>query len=121
MLFLGQLLNQAAFEEAMDHPQPGDTFPVHMGWKLPAGGQLQVTVQAQVEALESDKNRMRCRILEVQAASGNRPESEVDPIYFERVMGLIGKQALFPLDALQGIVLPLRLATLTGEHHFFFD
>jgi hypothetical protein len=64
---------------------------------------------------------MRCRLLQIQAASGNRPESEVDSLYFERVMGLVGKRALVPLDAIKGIVLPLRLATLTGEHSYFFD
>jgi hypothetical protein len=28
---------------------------------------------------------------------------------------------MMPLDARQGIVLPLRLATLTGQHDYFFD
>lgn len=105
----------------MEQPKPGDTFSVHMGWKLPGGNHLQVTFKAQVEALELDKNRMHCRLLEVQAASGNRPQAAVDPYYFERVMELVGKRALIPVDALGGIVLPLRLATLTGEHHFFFE
>ena len=105
----------------MNQPQPGDTFPVHMGWTLSAGHRFRVTFEVQVEALELDKNRLRCRLLRVQAASGSQPEPEVDPIYFERVMGLVGKQALIPLDALQGIVLPLRLATLMGEQHYFFE
>jgi hypothetical protein len=105
----------------MEGPQPDDTFPVHMGWTLPDGTRLRVTFKVQVEALELDKNRMRCRLLQIQSAAGNRPESEVDPEYFERVMGLIGKRAMIPLDARQGIVLPLRLATLTGEHNYFFD
>lgn len=105
----------------MDQPQPGDTFPVQMGWTLPGGKRLQVTFQARVETLELDKNRMRCRLLQVQGASGNRPQAEMDAYYFERVLALIGKRALIPLDACQGIVLPLRLATLTGEHHYFFD
>ena len=48
--------------------QPGDTFPVHVGWILPDGHRLQVAFEAQVEALELDKNRMRCRLLRVQAA-----------------------------------------------------
>ena len=105
----------------MDQPQPGDTFPVQMGWTLPGGTRLQVTFQARVEAMVVDKNRMRCRLLQVLAAGGNRPQAEMDPYYFEQVMGLIGRQAMIPLDAFQGIVLPLRLATLTGEHHYFFD
>lgn len=105
----------------MDQPQPGEIFPVHMGWTLPDGNRLQVTVEVRVKAVELDKNRMLCQLLQIQAASGNRPESEVDPIYFAHVMGLIGKQALIPLEAHHGIVLPLRLATLTGEHHYFFD
>jgi hypothetical protein len=106
---------------SVDQPQPGDTFPVHMGWTLPDGHRLQVTFEAQVEALELDKNRMRCLLLRVQAANGSQPESEVDSYYFDRVMELVGKRALIPLDALQSVVLPLRLATLTGEHPFFSD
>jgi hypothetical protein len=102
-------------------PQPGDTFPVQMSWKLPDGTRLQVAFEVQVEALETEKNRMRCRLLRVQAASGNRRESEVDPTHFQRLLGLVGKRALIPLDALQGVVLPLRWATLTGEHPYFFD
>ena len=105
----------------MNQPQPGDTFPIHMGWTLPGGNRLQVTVEVRVKAVELNKNRMLCQLLHIQAASGNRHESEVDPFYFAQVMGLIGKQALIPLEARQGIVLPLRLATLTGEHHYFFD
>jgi hypothetical protein len=105
----------------MEAPQPDETFPVHMGWTLPDGIRLRVTFEVQVEALELDRNRMRCRLLQVQSAGGSRPESEVDPEYFEHVMGLIGKRAMIPLDARQGIVLPLRLATLTGEHKYFFD
>jgi hypothetical protein len=92
-----------------------------MGWTLPDGHRLQVTFEVQVEALELEKNRMRCLLLRVQAADGSQPEMEVDPYYFDRVMGLVGKRALIPLDALGGIVLPLRLATLTGEHPFFSD
>jgi hypothetical protein len=105
----------------MDHPQPGDTFPIHMGWTLPDGNRLRVTFEVQVEILELDSNRMRCCLLHLQAASGSQPESEVDPEYFLRVMGLTGKRALIPLDARDGLPLPLRLATLTGEHPFFFD
>jgi hypothetical protein len=52
----------------MDQPKPGDMFPVHMSWKVPDGHRLQVTFEVQVEALELDKNRMRCRLLQVQAA-----------------------------------------------------
>ena len=105
----------------MDQPQRGDIFPVHMGWKVPGGHRLQVTFKVRVEALELDKNRMRCRLLRIEAAGGSQPESEVNRYYFEQVMGLLGKRAMIPLDARQGIVLPLRLATLTGEHPFFFD
>jgi hypothetical protein len=105
----------------VDGPQPGASFPLYMSWKLPDGNRLQVTFTAQVETLELDGNRMLCRLLEIQAAGGDRPESEVDPYYFERVMDLPGKRARVPLDAFHGIVLPLRLATLTGEHPYFFD
>jgi hypothetical protein len=105
----------------MDQPQAGDTYPIHIGWQLPDATRLEVTFRVQVEGVELDKNRIRCRLLQIQAASGNRPESEVDPRYFEHLMRLIGKQAALPLDALQGVVLPLRLATLTGEHTFFSE
>lgn len=105
----------------MDRPRAGEIFPVHLAWRLPDGNRLKVTFEAQVEGLELDKNRMRCRLLRIQAAIGNRPQSEVDSRYFDLVMGLVAKRALFPLDAFEGIVLPLRLATLTGEHGFFFD
>lgn len=105
----------------MELPQPGETFPVQMSWRLPDGNRLQVTFEAEVETLEMAKNRMRCRLTRIQAASGTQPEEEVDPYYFRQVMDLIGKRALVPFEALKGIVLPLRLTTLTGEHHYFFD
>jgi hypothetical protein len=105
----------------MEQLQTGDRFPVRMGWTLPDGTRLRVTFQAEVEDLEPDKNRIRCRLLEIRAASGSRPEEEIDPLYLNHVMDLIGKRALIPLEARQGIVLPLRLATLIGEHHYFFD
>jgi hypothetical protein len=92
-------------------PQPGDIFPIHVGWKLPDGHQLQVTFEVQVEEIELDKNRMRCQLLRVQEAGGSQPQADVNPLYFDRVMGLVGKWAMIPLDAWQGIVLPLRLAT----------
>jgi hypothetical protein len=103
-----------------DLPRPGDTFPVHVGWTLPDGHRLRVTFKVRVEALELDKNRLRCRLLRIQSAGGSQPKVDVDPFYFERVTELVGKRALVPLDALRGVVLPLRLATLTGEHPYFF-
>ena len=105
----------------MDYPQVGDTFPVHMGWTLPDGNRLRVTFEVQVETVELDSNRMGCCLLRVQAAGGSQPESEVDPEYLLQVMGMTGKRALVPLDARDGLLLPLRLATLTGEYPFFFD
>jgi hypothetical protein len=105
----------------MAEPQPGDVFPIHMGWTLPNGHRLQVAFEVQVEEVELGKNRMRCQLLRVQEAGGSQPQADVDPLYFDRVMGLVGKWAMIPLDACQGVVLPLRLATLMGEHPFFFD
>jgi hypothetical protein len=105
----------------MDQPQPGDTFPIHMGWTLPDGHRIQATFKVQVEALELEKNRMRCRLLEIETVKGSKPASEVDAGYLTRVGMLVGRRALIPMEALRGLVLPLRLATLTGEHPYFFD
>ncbi len=105
----------------MNAPQPGDTFSLHAAWRLPDNHRLRVTFAARVEALERDKNRLRCRLLSVQAAGGTQPEENVPPHYLQRIMALVGKRAWVPLVALEGTVLPLRLATLTGEHPFFFD
>jgi hypothetical protein len=103
----------------MDEPQPGDTFSVQMGWTLPDGHRIQATFKVQVEAFEPEKNRMRCRLLEIEAVVGSKPASEIDPEYLSRVGMLVGKRALIPTEALRGLVLPLRLATLTGEHPYF--
>jgi hypothetical protein len=105
----------------MTDPHVGDVIPVHMAWTLPDGHRLRVTFEAQVEAVELGRNRLCVQLLKIQTASGSQPESEVEPYYLERVMGLIGKRAQAPLDALHGIVLPLRLATLMGEHSYFSD
>jgi len=105
----------------MDQPHPGDTFPAHMGWTLPDGHRIQATFKAQVEALEPEKNRMRCRLLEIETVTGSKPASQVDPKYLKRVGMLVGKRAMIPMEARHGLVLPLRLATLTGEHPYFFD
>jgi hypothetical protein len=105
----------------MTDVHPGDVIPVDVAWTLPDGHRLRVTFAAQVEALERGKNRLCVQLLAVQAASGTQPESDVEPHYLERVMGLIGKRAQVPLDTLGGIVLPLRLETLTGEHPYFSD
>jgi len=105
----------------MTDPHLGDVIPVRVAWTLPDGHRLHVTFEAQVEALELDRNRLRIQLLKIEAASGSQPESEVEPRYLERVMGLIGKRAQVPLDTLHGTVLPLRLATLMGDHPYFSD
>lgn len=105
----------------MIDPQLGDVILVNMAWTLPDGHRLTVTFESQVEAVELDRNRLRVQLRKIQAAGGSQPESEVEPYFLERVMALIGKRAQVPLDTLQGIVLPLRLATLTGEHPYFSD
>ena len=117
---LSRLLSRD-LELDMHHPQLGDTVSIHIGWKLPDGHRLAVTFEARIEAFETDNNRLRCRLLRVMSSGGSQPEANVAPRYFDLVLALVGKRALVPLDALEGIVLPLRLATLTGEHHFFFD
>ena len=105
----------------MTDPQLGDVILVKMAWTLPDGHRLSVTFESQVEDLELEKNRLRVQLLKIRAAGGSQPESEVESYYLERVMGLVGKRAKVPLDTLVGIVLPLRLATLTGEHPYFSD
>jgi hypothetical protein len=108
-------------ERKMIDPQLGDVILVNMAWTLPDGHRLRVTFESQVEAVEWDKNRLCIQLLKIQEARGSQPESEVEPYFLERVMGLIGKRAQVPIDTLRGIVLPLRLATLTGEHPYFSD
>jgi hypothetical protein len=120
MLFLPALCSKVGGRKMVD-PQLGDVVLVNMAWALPDGHRLRVTFESQVEAVELDGNRLRIRVLKIQAAGGSQPESEVEPYFLERVMALIGKHAQVPLDTLQGIVLPLRLATLTGEHPYFSD
>ena len=96
--------------------KPGDRLPVHMAWTLPDGRRLRATFQAEVLALDPAADRWHGRLIEIL---------HLDPAladeWTERVYCQVGKRVLFPNEATTGMVLPLKVGTLTGQIRYFLE
>jgi len=100
-------------------PNLDNEFDLLCGWQATNGSRLRATFRAQ--ALEKDKgrsDRMRVRLGELTEFSW---QGAPDESLLPHLRALTGKQALVAPQALEGLRLPLKLATLTGEVPYFFD
>lgn len=104
----------------------GDNFPVQFVWKLPDGDYIRAVFQVTVLALipAADKYMVRLDKLiagRQETPSGDpRPKEELSTAYWAMVGRLPGRKITIAYEADDGRSLHLRLATLTGEHDFFF-
>jgi hypothetical protein len=73
-----------------------------------------------VEDYEPKGDRFQCRILELVDASGIQSGSELTQEMLDR---LVGQHVLVPREGLNGLVLRLKMTTLTGglKKPYFFN
>jgi len=86
----------------------------------PATGMVRVTYRVEVESYEPRGDRFQCKLLELVEASGVRSGSELTQEMLDR---LVGQHVLVPREGLNGLILRLKMTTLTGglKRPYFFD
>ena len=100
--------------------EPGAQLPLRFAWS-PATGKVHATYRVEVESYEPRGDRFQCKLLELVEASGVQSGSELSQ---EMLDGLVGQHVLVPREALNGLILRLKLTTLTGglkKPYFFND
>jgi hypothetical protein len=106
--------------------QVGESFRVQFAWKLPEGDYLRAVFEAQVlDTIPSaDKYIVRLNKLVAgrqETAEGEmRPREEFSSEYWALVAQIAGNKLSLAYEADDGRALHLRLATLTGEHNYFW-
>jgi len=104
----------------------GDAFPVQFVWNLPDGDYIRAVFRVTVLALIPAADKYRVRLDELvagrqeTAAGEMRPTEQLSTDYWALVGRLVGHQITLAYEVEDGRPLHLRLATLTGEHDFFF-
>jgi len=99
--------------------QQGTQLPLRFAWS-PVTGMVRATYRVEVESYEPRGDRFQCRLLELVEASGVRSGSELTQ---EMLDGLVGQHVLVPREGLNGLVLRLKMTTLTGglKRPYFFN
>lgn len=106
--------------------QPGESFPIQFVWKLPNDDYIRAVFRAEVVSLVEPAEKYFLRLSELMAgrqetAVGEiRPKEALTRPFWALVGRLIGRKVLVAYEAEDGRPLHMRLATLTGEHDFFF-
>jgi hypothetical protein len=97
----------------------GHQFDLHFAWR-PSTGLVYAIFKAEVERYEPRGNRYQCKLIELIEASGIHSGSELSRAMIDR---LVGQQVLVPQEALDGLVLRLKMSTLTGglKKPYFFE
>lgn len=85
----------------------------------PPPGRVRAAYRAEVLRYEQGGSRYVCRLAELLSVEKNAAGEISD----ETLHGLIGKCVRVPGEALNGMTLPLKMSTLTGERArpYFFD
>lgn len=100
---------------------PGLRFVPVMQWRLKNDEFIWAGFELEIVTVEAEFRRLLCRLTDLKALRTSVPPEEVDPVLLIRVHGLVGRYARIPYEAFFGTKLALKLETLTGLHHFFFD
>lgn len=106
--------------------QKGDSFSLQFVWQLPEGDYIRAIFTADVLAIDTAADKYTVRLRELTAgrqetATGQaRPQTELTQTYWRLVGRLQGRRLIIAFEAADGRPLHLRLATLTGDHNFFF-
>ena len=104
----------------------GDAFPVQFVWNLPDGDYIRAVFRVTVLALIPAADKYIVRLNELVAgrqetAEGEaRAREELSTEYWALVGRLVGRKVTVAYEVEDGRPLHMRLATLTGEHDFFF-
>ena len=103
----------------MTSPEPGAQLPLRFAWS-PATGMVRATYRVEVERYEPKGDRFQCKLLELVEASGIRSGSVLTQ---EMLDSLVGQHVLAPREGLNGLVLRLKMTTLTGglKKPYFFN
>ena len=99
--------------------EPGAQLPLRFAWS-PATGNVRATYRVEVERYEPKGDRFQCKLLELVEASGIRSGSELTQ---EMLDQLVGQHVLVPREGLNGLILNLKMTTLTGglKKPYFFN
>lgn len=81
---------------------------------------VRATYRVELESYEPRGDRFQCKLLELVEASGVRADSELTQAMLDR---LVGQHVLVPREGLNGLVLRLKMTTLTGglKRPYFFN
>jgi hypothetical protein len=99
--------------------EPGTQLPLRFAWS-PSTGLVRATYRVEVESYEPRGDRFQCKLLELVEASGVRSGSELTQEMLDR---LVGQHVLVPREGLNGLILRLKMTTLTGglKRPYFFN
>ncbi|HZY45494.1 MAG TPA: hypothetical protein VFF70_12165, partial [Anaerolineae bacterium] len=94
-------------------------FDLHLAW-APSTGMVRATYRAEIERYESKGDRFQCKLIELVAASGLQSDSELTRAM---ISNLIGQHVLVPREGVEGMILRLKMTTLTGglKRPYFFN
>jgi hypothetical protein len=100
-------------------PEKGDQTTLHFAWS-PSTGMVRATYRVEVEGYEPRGDRFQCNLLELVEVSGIQSGSELTQEMLDR---LVGQHVLVPREGLSGLILRLKMTTLTGglKRPYFFD
>ena len=88
---------------------------VSMGWKLPEGNRVKATFDTQFVSYEAGKDRWVV-VFERNLTDLTGVEAHARTL----IEALAGKWAYVPNEARDGITLPLKYETLTGQIRFYY-
>ena len=93
---------------------------IRFAWSPPSTGMVRATYRVEVESYEPRGDRFQCKLLELVEASGIQSGSELTQEMLDR---LVGQHVLVPREGFNGLILRLKMTTLTGglKRPYFFD
>jgi hypothetical protein len=104
----------------------GESFQVQFVWQIPDGDYLRAIFAAEILNRDNSSDKYLLRLTEFLAGRQETAEGEMRPVeevtqeYWSLVDQITGRIVVLAYEAADGRPLHLRLATLTGEHNFFY-
>ncbi len=104
----------------------GESFPVQFAWRLPDGDYIRAVFRAEVLDFVPAADKYIVRLTELIAGRQEdadgvlRPSDQFNRPYWAMVGRLVGQKLTIAYEVEDGRAVHLRLATLTGEHNYFF-
>jgi hypothetical protein len=110
---------EKASSRLMTAPELGTRLLLRLAWS-PSTGMVRATYRVEVESYEPRGDRFQCQLLELVEVSGVRSGSELTQEMLDR---LVGQHVLVPREGLNGLILRLKMTTLTGglKRPYFFN